>query len=88
MTLTLNISDSVLAGLGIAEADLPQAMLEAFAVEGYREGRLSCKQVRLLLGHGSRWETEDFLSAHNVWPGLTVEEVREDSRRLSNLLRQ
>lgn len=86
MTVILNIPDEVAANLGVKEPALPRAMLEAFAVEGYREGRLSAKQVRLLLGHDSRWKTEDFLSAHNVWPGLTVEEVAEDSRQLSALL--
>ncbi|MCX6874879.1 MAG: UPF0175 family protein [Verrucomicrobia bacterium] len=80
MTVTLNIPDDVASNLGIEEPALPRAMLEAFAIEGYREGRWSAKQVRLILGHDSRWQTEDFLSAHDVWPGLTVEDVLEDTR--------
>ena len=80
MIVTLNIPDDVATNLGIEEPALPRAMLEAFAIEGYREGRLSAKQVRLILGHDSRWETEDFLSTHDVWPGLTAEEILEDSR--------
>ena len=79
MTVTLNIPDEATASLGIAVPDLPRALLEAFAVEGYREGRFSAKRVRLLLGHDSRWETEEFLSAHGVWPGLTLEDVLDDS---------
>lgn len=88
MNVTLKIPDELAAGLGIEAPALPQALLEAFSVEGYREGRMSAKQVRLLLGHDSRWETEDFLSAHGAWPGLTVEEATEDSRRLGTLLRE
>jgi hypothetical protein len=47
---------------------------------------LTIRQARLLLGHDSRWETEDFLSAHGVWPGITPAEAAEDSRALSDLL--
>ena len=32
------------------------------------------------------WETEDFLAAHGVWPGLVAAEVAEDGRRLNALL--
>ncbi len=88
MNVTLEIPDEVATYLGIEALALPQAMLEAFAVEGYRMGRMSAKQVRLLLGHDSRWDTENFLSAHSAWPGLTVEETADDSRRLDALLRQ
>lgn len=42
------------------------------------------REVSVLLGHESRWETEDFLSAHDAWPGLTAEEAAEDSRTLSS----
>lgn len=84
LQLTLDIPDEVAETL--PNSDLPLRLLEAFAVEGYRSGTLSVKQVRLLLGHDSRWETEDFLAAHGVWPGLTAEEVAEDGRRLNALL--
>jgi Uncharacterised protein family (UPF0175) len=88
MNVTLEFPDELAAGMGIEASALPRAMLEAFAGEGYREGRMSAKQVRILLGHDSRWETEDFLSAHGAWPGLRVEEAVEDSRSLSALLRR
>lgn len=87
MEVTLDIPDDVAEILGGTRTALTKAALEALAVEGYRSGALSTKQVRLLLGHTSRWETEDFLAAHDAWPGLTAEEAAEDSRRLSSLLR-
>jgi hypothetical protein len=49
-------------------------MIESFAVEGYRSGRISAFTVSQLLGHGSRWETQDFLAEHDAWPGQTVAE--------------
>ena len=86
LNMTLNIPDALAAEL--QALDLPRRLLEAFAVEGYRERTLSKKQVRLLLGHDSRFETEDFLAAHGVWPGLSADEVAEDGRRLHALLSQ
>ena len=44
-------------------------------MEGYRCGKLSAAEAGEMLGHTSRWETEEFLSAHGVWPGTTVEDL-------------
>lgn len=44
----------------------------------YRQGRISVAQVRTLLGHESRWQTENFLAAHEAWPGTTAEEALGD----------
>ena len=88
--MTLNFSltfPDALAAL-VESPDLPRRMLEAFAVEGYREGTLTKKQVRLMLGYETRWEVEDFLAAHGVWPGLVAADVAEDGRRLNTLLSQ
>ncbi len=86
MQLTLEIPDEVAESLGESRGTLTRTALEAIAVEGYRGGALTTRQVRLLLGHDSRWETEDFLFAHGVWPGITPVEAAEDSRALSGLL--
>ncbi len=66
MELTLEIPDEIAACLAGPGRALSRTALEALAVEGYRGGALTTKQVRLLLGHLSRWETEDFLSAHGA----------------------
>jgi len=87
MQVTLEIPDEIAACLGGPDGALSRTALEALAVQGYRAGALSTKQVRLLLGHLSRWETEDFLAAHGVLPGLTAAEAAEDSRKLGELLR-
>ena len=87
MELTLEIPDDIAACLGGTAGALSRTALEALAVEGYRGAALTTKQVRLLLGHASRWETEDFLSAHGAWPVITAAEAAEDSRILSELLR-
>jgi hypothetical protein len=86
MELTLEIPEDVAASLGGTGVTLSRTVLEALAVEGYRSGSLTTKQVRELLGHASRFETEDFLSAHGAWPGITADEAAADSRALSELL--
>lgn len=84
MEITLTIPDKLAAEIAENSADIPRLASEALAVEGYRTGRLSAYEVRQLLGHESRWETEGFLSAHNAWPGTTVEDVQEDFRTLEH----
>lgn len=79
MRVTLEIPEELLVG---HVGDPSRIALEALAVEGYRSGRISAFQVRRMLGHESRWETEDFLSTHGVWPGLTVEELDTEFRSL------
>lgn len=86
MTVTVTIPDVLAAALQRLQPDLPRVLLDGFAVEAYREGMLSAAEVRVLLGHESRWETEDFLAAHEAWPGTTPEEVAADGSRLNALL--
>ena len=84
-TITLQLPDRVAAWLENAWEDLPLATLRSLAVEGYRSGRLSCAQVSEMLGHDSRWETEEFLAAHDAWPGTTVEELQSDLATLDRM---
>lgn len=88
MTVTLDIPDALSGVLQPLRSRLPRTILESFAVEGHRERILSTKDVGVLLGHASRWETEDFLAAHGAWPGTTADDVAQDGRRLNELLGQ
>ena len=85
MTVVVEIPDHLAATLCEAWANLPRATLESLAVEGYRSGKLSAAEAGELLGHTSRWETEDFLSAHGVWPGTSAEDLRSDLAALDRL---
>lgn len=86
MTFTIEIPDHLAACWPQGRDRMARMVLEDFAVESYRQGRLSAFQVRQLLGHESRWETEEFLSSHDAWPELTAEEVLADGRALNALL--
>ncbi len=64
MVLTLEVPDEIARALsGAGHADPQRFALEALAVEGYRENRLTQKQVGEVLGL-SRIQTEDFLACH------------------------
>lgn len=86
MQVTLNIPDIIARQLTPDAADVSRVIVENMAAQAYRRGMLSSREVSVLLGHESRWETEDFLSAHDAWPGLTAEEAAEDARTLSRLM--
>jgi hypothetical protein len=88
MQVTLEIPDEVARQLPPDSVERERVILENFAVEAYRRGILSTAEIRKLLGHASRWETESFLSAHDAWPGTTIDEVTEDMRALQELLRK
>lgn len=59
--------------------------LEFFALEGYRQGRLSRGQVSELLGFEFN-ETERFLKEHGAFAPLSLEEFTRSSDALEGLL--
>lgn len=65
MEVTLHIPDDVAKRLSAAGGDVSRTVLEALALEGYRQHALTLYQVSELLGL-SRVETEDFLGQHQV----------------------
>lgn len=85
MTISLNLPDTLMASLAPLQPELPRMILESFAVQGYRQGILSTAQVRTLLGHDSRWDTEDFLAQHEAWPDPSAAETASGARALRSV---
>ena len=75
MQITLELPDE-LAG---ESNDLPRALLESFALEGYRSGKLTEEQVRKILGYGTRMQVHGFLKEHGVYLASTLEDVDRDT---------
>lgn len=65
MEVILRIPDDVAKRLSADGGDVSRRVLEALALEGYREQALTLYQVSEMLGL-SRIETEDFLGQHHV----------------------
>ena len=79
MIMTMTIPDDVSSDLSAGFQNLGQTALEALAAEAYEKDVLSLEQIRRMLGLDSRWEAQDVLCSHGVWPGQTAEEILEDA---------
>lgn len=66
--------------------EMSRALLEGLAVDGYRSGSLSSHTVGQMLGHDSRWQTQDFLADHDAWPAQSVEDFEKELSSLDRLL--
>jgi len=84
MNLIVEIPDD-LAGRLSAGGDLSRRALEAFALEEYKNERISKAELRRLLGIRSRYELDGFLKAHNVWIEYTIEDFRREMETLERL---
>jgi hypothetical protein len=87
MQITLELPDDVAQGLEAQVKNLPRAVLESFALEGYRSGKLTEEQVRKILGYGTRMQVDGFLKEHGVYLDYTLEDLdreTETSREFSS----
>lgn len=70
-----------------ANADLSRQMLEALAIESYRQEKLSLGQVAELLNL-SIDETNAFLKRHHVPPNYTFEDMKRDQQAIEMFLKK
>jgi hypothetical protein len=79
MQITLELPDDIAKGLESQVKNLPRALLESFALEGYRSGKLTEEQVRRILGYGTRMQVDGFLKEHGVYLAYNLEDVDRES---------
>jgi predicted HTH domain antitoxin len=85
MVLTLELPDSIAQALSVGgAADLSRKALEALAIEGFREKKLSQYQVGQLLGL-SRIEAENLLARHADLYDYDPAELHREADRLAPL---
>lgn len=80
MHVTVDLPESIAEQLG-SETEISRQLLEAYAAEGYRCEKLSRYQVGQLLGL-DRWQTEEFLAAHDALRPYTLADWEIDRRSL------
>ena len=86
MQVTIELPDEIAEDLRPKNgADLPRAILEMVALEGYGSGELTHAQVGRLLGIDYRFDVDAFLKAHGVSLHYTVEDLEEDRETLRRL---
>jgi hypothetical protein len=77
MQVTIEIPDELAASLTPEGQDPARVALEAWALEAYRQRRLSGYQLRTLLGLPSRWDLHALLKEHQI-SMYTVEDLEQD----------
>jgi len=78
MQLTLDLPDELTTALAPSAEDLPRAVLEAVALEPYRENKLSTAQLRRLLGLGTRTQTHALLKERGVYLHYGLADLEHD----------
>ncbi len=82
--VTLKLPDNVARSFGETTADISRHLLQNAAIEGYRAGHLSHRQVGAMLGL-DYWTTESFLQDHQVPLNYTLANLEADRVTLAKL---
>ncbi len=81
----MEMPDHIARQWGGTPAAVGRHVMADAAVEGYRTGRLTQRQVGMLLGL-DYWQTETFLNEHAVLLNYSAEDLAADQVTLANLL--
>lgn len=84
MNVMLLIPDKLAARLGEA-GDVSRRVLEGFAADEYRAGRLSHPELRSLRGFASHAELDGFLKARGIFEDYTQADLERERHTLDQL---
>lgn len=82
--ITVRIPDELARLVGAAGA-VERRVLEALALDEFRQGHLSRAELRRVLGFETRGRLDEFLAAHEVFGTYTSEDLKRDRRDLERL---
>jgi predicted HTH domain antitoxin len=82
MEVTISVPPEAARRLLGDTPDLGRQLLEGFAINAFREGRLSSSEVAALLGFTERSEAVRLLEKRGVYPGYDVEDFEQDVQTL------
>ena len=85
MEVTINLPEDVAQRFLADGESLEREVLEATALEGYREKKLSQAQVRRMLGFATDMQVDEFLKKHDVFLNYTLEDLEQDQKTLDQL---
>lgn len=84
MRITVEIPDELARQFASLSGDPARILLENFAVESYRAGKMTMEQIRQLLGFDTRMQVDVLLQEHQVYD-YTVEDLENDLATLERL---
>ena len=85
MQVTLKMPDQVARRWGETPDAVGRHVMEDAAIEGYRAGRLSHRQVGEMLGL-DYWQTEAFLKERGVPLNYSVADLEADNATMNSIL--
>ncbi len=85
MQVTVELPDQVARQWGEIPDAVGRHVMEDAAIEGYRAGRLSHRQVGAMLGL-DYWQTETFLKQRGVPLNYSAADLAADSATLARIL--
>ena len=87
MQVTVELPDQVARQWGETPDSVGRHVLEDAAIEGYRAGRLSQRQLGAMLGL-DYWQTEGFLQERGVPLNYSAADLEADNVTLDKILAQ
>ena len=79
MEVTINLPEDVAKVFLNNGENLEREVLEATALEGYREGKLSQAQVRRMLGFATDMQVDAFLKEHQIYLEYDLEDLKRET---------
>jgi hypothetical protein len=82
--ITVRIPGDLARRLGTGD-EVERRVLEALALDEFRQGHLSRAELRQLLGFATRGKLDEFLTAHGVFGTYTPQDLEHDRCELQRL---
>jgi len=87
MNLNVQIPDDLARSLNAAGGDLTRHVIEALALEEYRSGRLTVRELRQALGFATGYELDGFLKKHQIWMEYDEQDLARERAALDSFTR-
>ena len=85
MKISLELPDDVARQLAEEGQDLSRAAIEALAIDAYRMGRITGRQLCELLDIPSRYDLDGFLKRHGVPLDYTIDDFEREGETSARL---
>jgi predicted HTH domain antitoxin len=85
MQVTMEMPDQIARQWGETPAAVGRHIMEDAAIEGYRTGRLTLRQVGTMLGL-DYWQTENFLNERVVPLNYSAADLADDHATLEKII--
>ena len=82
--ITIRIPDDLARRLGTC-SEVERRVLEALALEEFKQGHLTKPELRRLLGFSTRMKLDEFLKAHDVYEPYTLDDLERERHDLQRL---